>query len=302
VAARGVGVSHYISSGNEASTTFVDYLRYLGEDEETDAILAYAEGFRDGRALLTVARAVTERKPLILLKAGETDAGASAAMSHTAVLSGSDAVVDAVCRQAGIVRVRTIEDVVDAGVAFAGQPLPSGPRVAVLTAAGGYGVLIADAVVRAGLRLSELGEDTLRQLDSWLPSRWPRQNPVDKSGVVSAESDRRILEILAASEDVDAILTLGVPIGRAGTIREERVNEYVEFLRDARRLANAHAKPILTMPTWSLLLPDAAADLTQACRQAGVASYSSLGGLAVGLRSLALMAGRRDEQLANLSA
>jgi acyl-CoA synthetase (NDP forming) len=284
--ARGFGIRHYISSGNEADTTCVDYLEYLGGDDETDVILAYVEGFRDGRRLLAVARDVSLRKPIVLLKAGESEAGARAAMSHTAVLSGSDAVVDAVCRQTGIVRVRSIEEAVDVGVAFAGQPLPRGARIGVLTAAGGYGVMFADACSRAGLDVANLDEVTLQRLDELLPDRWPRRNPVDKSGKVGPGTDLPILAALLSSPNIDAVVSLGVPIGVAAESMPQRLEAYRGFLLDARELAQRHGKPILSVPTWSLLKPDMAADMTEVSRHAGVASYPTLSGAAAALAAL----------------
>ncbi|MFC2006699.1 acetate--CoA ligase family protein [Chloroflexota bacterium] len=139
IMSRGLGISHYISSGNEADLHHEDYLEYLGEDETTRVILSYVEGFRDGRRFLEVSRKVAKKKPIVMLKSGDTLAGAMAAKSHTASLAGSDSVANAAFRQAGIIRVTHLDEIVDIGSVFISQPLPKGNSIAILTGGGGWG-------------------------------------------------------------------------------------------------------------------------------------------------------------------
>ena len=141
----GFGCSCFVSSGNEADLHCEDYFDYLAEDPDTKVILSYIEGFRDGKRFFETAKRVTKKKPLIMLKAGGTTAGAKAAKSHTAALSGSDSAFDGACWQNGVIRAKSIDDLCNIGVGLMGQPLPQGKRVAILTGGGGWGVLAADA-------------------------------------------------------------------------------------------------------------------------------------------------------------
>ncbi|MBE0481809.1 MAG: CoA-binding protein, partial [Dehalococcoidia bacterium] len=152
----GLGFSKYVSSGNEADLHFEDYLEYLGEDEQTRIILGYVEGIREGDRFLEVASRVTRKKPVVIMKVGRSKGGARAASSHTAALSGADEVCDAAFRQAGVIRVEEVHDLVDVANALLAQPLPGGNRVAVLTVGGGLGVIAADTLDKYGLELSEL--------------------------------------------------------------------------------------------------------------------------------------------------
>lgn len=207
---RGFGVSRFVSSGNEAVLHCEDYLAYLADDPRTRVILSYVEGFRDGRRFLEIAGAVSRKKPIVILKAGGTEAGARAAMSHTAALAGSDATFDAVCRQAGVVRARDMDDLVNMGVSFVRQPLPGGRRAGIITAGGGWGVLAADACVRAGLQVPTLPPETLSELDTFLPPWWNRGNPVDLVAGLQREHLWKGLECLLRCDAVDGIILLGI--------------------------------------------------------------------------------------------
>ncbi len=178
----GLGFSKFISSGNEASLRFEDYLEYLGNDRRTDVILGYVEGLRDGRRFLEVARSITRRKPVVIMKSGRTDAGSRAARSHSAALAGAEGVFDSALRQSGVIRAGTVEELVETATALLGQFLPRGRRVAVLSMGGGMAVTVADALRRQNLELPPLSADTVSKLDSVLSSRWSRSNPVDPAG------------------------------------------------------------------------------------------------------------------------
>jgi acetyltransferase len=141
----GLGFSKFISSGNEADLRFEDYLEYLGQDDETKVILGYIEGLREGKHFLRLAREINKKKPIVIMKVGRTESGARAARSHTAALSGSDEFSDAAFKQAGVIRVEEVGELVETALVLLGQPLPKGKRVAVLTVGGGLGVIAATA-------------------------------------------------------------------------------------------------------------------------------------------------------------
>ena len=167
----GIGMSKAISCGNSAQLEIADYLEYFGEDPDTQVSLAYLEGIADGRRFLDVARAHALRKPLVLVRGGVTGAGKRAASSHTGALASDDRIFAGVCRQAGIVRVETVEEAYDAAAAFATQPPPRGGRTLLFTVAGGWGVLSSDAYVQAGLDLIPLPNDLRRAIDGMVPTR-----------------------------------------------------------------------------------------------------------------------------------
>jgi len=205
----GIGFSRCISSGNEADLHCEDFLEFLGDDPETKVILAYIEGFRDGRRFFNIARRITKRKPIVMIKAGATPAGAQAAKSHTAALSGLDSACDAMCKQAGIIRVTNIDEMFNIGAALLYQPLPQGRRVGIITAGGGWGVLASDACAKAGLDVVHLADETITELDEFLPSWWSRSNPVDMVAGFQPGSLRNSIETLLRSSQIDGIIVLG---------------------------------------------------------------------------------------------
>ena len=178
----GLGFSKFVSAGNEADLHFEDYLEYLAEDDETKVILGYVEGFRDGRRFFELAREITRKKPIVIMKAGRTELGARAARSHTAALAGSDLVIDAVFKQSGVIRVEEISELIDVALALLGQPLPRGKKVGVVSMGGGLGVVAADAIKRQGLDLPPLSPSTMEKLNARMSSRWSHGNPVDPAG------------------------------------------------------------------------------------------------------------------------
>jgi len=213
----GLGFSKYVSSGNEADLHFEDYLEYLGQDDETKVILGYVEGFRESRRFVEVAREVAKKKPVVIMKVGRTECGARASCSHTAALSGSDDVADAALRQAGVIRVEELGELVEMAVILLGQPLPRGRKVAVLTVGGGLGVVAADALKRHGLDVPPLSPSTMDKLNSLLSARWSRGNPVDTSGDISYPCLAPLLE----DKNIDAVLIAGpvwAPVGFAALI------------------------------------------------------------------------------------
>jgi acetyltransferase len=257
----GVGFSKGISCGNSAQLELADYLEYFSEDPETSVSLVYLEGVGDGRRFLAVARAHCARKPLVVLRGGVTERGKSAASSHTGALASDDRIFSGACRQAGISRAETVEEAYEIAATFATQPLPAGRRTLVITAAGGWGVLTADACVAAGLELVPLPEDLRRAIDALVPARWSRGNPIDLAGGETRETIPEVLELAAAHPEVDAIVYLGIGIqaAQANVFKGgefypdhglDRIAEFHE--RQDRRYAQAaaeasrrHQKPVL---------------------------------------------------------
>jgi acyl-CoA synthetase (NDP forming) len=206
----GFGCAKCISSGNEADLHAEDYIRYLADDPQTKVILSYVEGFKDGSRFFEAAKEVTRKKPIVMLKTGETPAGAIAARSHTASLAGMDTVVDAMCQQSGIIRVRHLDELVDAGTAFLCHPLPRSRRVGIVTAGGGWGVLAADACAKLGLDVVKFPPETIDELNSFMPSWWSHGNPVDLVAGLFGEGVIRCIEVVLRSPVVDGVIFLGI--------------------------------------------------------------------------------------------
>ena len=206
----GFGCAKCISSGNEADLHAEDYIRYLADDPQTRVILNYVEGFKDGSRFFEAAKEVTRKKPIVMLKTGETPAGALAAKSHTASLAGLDTIVDAMCRQSGIVRVRHLDELVDGGTAFLCHPLPRGRRVGIVTAGGGWGVLCADACSKSGLDVVKFPPELIEELNGFMPPWWSHGNPVDMVAGIFGEGVMKCVEVVLRSPAVDGVIFLGI--------------------------------------------------------------------------------------------
>ncbi|MGR8919593.1 MAG: bifunctional acetate--CoA ligase family protein/GNAT family N-acetyltransferase, partial [Gammaproteobacteria bacterium] len=210
-APRGIGFSLMASLGDMADVDFGDMLDYLANDADTDAILLYIEAVTDARKFMSAARAAARSKPVVVVKAGRHAAAARAAASHTGALAGRDAVYDAAFRRAGMLRVRTLEELFDAAETLALGRRPSGERLAIMTNGGGVGVLATDALMDVGGTLAELDEATLAKLDGVLPSGWSRNNPVDIIGDAPPERFAAATRILLEASEADALLVLACP-------------------------------------------------------------------------------------------
>ena len=209
----GIAFSKYISTGNEANLLLEDYLEYLAEDDDTRVIAAYIEGLRDGRRFFRLAKEISSRKPIVVIKTGGTEESARAVRSHTGALAGSDAVYTAAFRQTGVIRVDDEEELCDVVFALLNCPLPRGNRIAILSMGGGPGALTAEVCEKEGLTISQLDSSTVTKLDTYLPSRWSRRNPVDMAGISASEYPVVANSLWALIEDrnVDAIF-LQAPI------------------------------------------------------------------------------------------
>ena len=269
----GVGISRAVSAGNAAAVTVADYLDYYADDDATAVGLAYVEGIADGRTLMTRLASVAQRKPLVLVKGGATEGGAQAAASHTGALAANDKVFDGFCRAAGITRTETVEEAFEAAATFATQPLPKGPNVVIMTTAGGWGVVTSDAITRDGqLKLMELPEDLKAQIDTKLPPRWSKGNPVDCAGGETRDTIPEVLEMIAVHPDVHAVIYLGIGIqsNQARLLREggfypdhgiDRIVAYHErqdqrFAEAADELSKRTGKPILTATELAVADPE----------------------------------------------
>src|SRR5438132_5343817 len=208
----GVGVSKAISTGNSAQTGMADYLTYFAADPETAVGLAYLEGVADGRAFLEAVRRLTAAKPLVLLKGGAAAAGQRAAASHTGSLATDARVFDGLSRQTGVLRAPSVQHASEWAASFATQPLPRGRRVIVCTTAGGWGVPAADACVAADFELIPLPEDIRAQVDTMVPSRWSRNNPIDLAGGETRDTIPEVLDLVCVHPEVDAVVFLGLGI------------------------------------------------------------------------------------------
>lgn len=208
-----VGFSAFVSTGSMLDVGWGDLIDYLGDDPATKAILLYMESVGDARSFLSAAREVALTKPIILIKAGRTSQAAKAAASHTGALTGSDAVLDAALRRAGVLRVKRISDLFYMAETLARQPRPAGPKLVIVTNAGGPGVLATDSLVELGGELAELSKETITALDGVLPAHWSRSNPVDILGDAPPERYAKALEIVAKDPAADGILVSLSPQG-----------------------------------------------------------------------------------------
>lgn len=210
-ARRGIGVSHFVSVGNKADVSGNDLLQFWEQDPDTDVILLYLESFGNPRKFARLARRIARTKPIVAVKSGRSAPGRRAASSHTAALASSDVAVDALFRQAGVVRVDTLEELFDAAELFAHQPLPAGRRVGIVGNAGGPGILAADACAGAGLDVPELSDATQLALRAFLPEGAAVRNPVDLIASASAAQYEQALRVVLADEHIDAVLVHFVP-------------------------------------------------------------------------------------------
>lgn len=297
----GVGISRAVSAGNAAAVSVADYLDHYADDDETAVGLAYLEGIVDGRGLMGRLADVAARKPLVLLKGGATEGGARAAASHTGALAADDKVFHGACRAAGITRAWSVEEAFEAAATFATQPLPAGPNVVVLTTAGGWGVVTADAITRhPDLELLALPDDLRTAIDAKLPPRWSRNNPVDCAGGETRETIPEVMELIASHPDVHAVVYIGIGIqsNQARLMREgrfypdhglERIVAYHErqdarFAEAAAELSDATGKPILVATELAVADPDNSGPATvratgRLCYPSGDRAVTALGHL-----------------------
>jgi acetyl coenzyme A synthetase (ADP forming)-like protein len=235
-AANALGFASFVSLGNKGDLNETDFLEAWRQDPETDVIIAYLEGIVEGPRFMQVARELTQEKPLIVVKSGTTSAGSRAVSSHTGTLAGSDAAYDAAFKQSGVLRAHSVSELFAFSTAFAYQPLPEGRQVAIITNAGGPGIMATDACEKRGLQLATLSPETVSFLQEHLPAAANFYNPVDVLG--DARADRYRLALRAALDDpeVDAIIFLLTP---------QAMTEIEETARAVVELAQGYDKPVL---------------------------------------------------------
>ncbi len=208
---EGTGLSAFVSVGSMVDVGWGDLIRYFGDDPGTDSIVLYMESVGDATTFLAAAREVAVRKPMVVIKVGRTAAAARAAASHTGAMTGSDAVFEAAMRQAGVLRVETIEELFDMAEVLAKQPLPRGPRLGIVTNAGGPGALAVDALVARGGEVAVLSPETLARLDGVLPPHWSHGDPVDVLGDADAARFSQAVQWVAEDDGVDGVLVVLTP-------------------------------------------------------------------------------------------
>ena len=208
-----IGFSNFVSVGSMIDVNFGDLIDYFGTDPHTSSILMYIEGIKDARKFMSAARHFARTKPIIVIKSGKFTASAEAAASHTGSLTGEDVMYDAAFKRAGMVRVDEIGEIFNAAEVLDMQPLPLGPRLTIVTNAGGPGVMAADTLIAQGGQLAELSPTTLEKLDKLLPAFWSHGNPIDILGDAKAERYKKVLQICLQDENTDGLLIIYTPQG-----------------------------------------------------------------------------------------
>jgi len=233
----GIGISQFASMGNKADISGNDLLEYWETDPNTRVILLYLESLGNATRFMQIAKRVSRKKPILVVKSGRTEAGARAATSHTGALAGMDIAADALFGQAGVVRTDTVEELFDLAVLLANQPIPAGGRLAILTNAGGPGIMASDAAESHGLDVVRLLPATIEALRAFLPAEASVVNPVDMLASASAECYEKAARLLVHDENVDAVLVLFVPA---------MVTEATAVAESIRRAGAGTTTPILT--------------------------------------------------------
>jgi acetyl coenzyme A synthetase (ADP forming)-like protein len=245
-----LGISTFASIGNKADVSTNDLLEYWETDPKTDVILLYVESFGNPRRFGQIARRVGRRKPIAVVKSGRSRSGARAASSHTGALAASDTAVEALFRDAGVIRTDTVEELFHVGALLAHQPLPKGPRVAILTNAGGPGILAADACEARGLTLATLSNPTIAGLASFLPQAASIGNPVDMLATAPAEHYEKALPLLLNDPGVDSVLVIFIP---------PLVTQADDVARAIKTAARGSSKPVLANFFGAAGVPEALA-------------------------------------------
>jgi len=234
---QNVGFSYFVCIGSMLDVGFNDLIDFYGQDSSTSSIIIYMESLANARKFLSAARAFARTKPIIVLKAGRSFEGAQAAAFHTGTLAGNDAVFDAAFKRAGVIRVRTVEELFNCAQTLAMQPRPSGNRLAIVTNAGGPGVIATDYLIEKGGILAHLKDETMGKLNKVLPNAWSYRNPVDIKGDADDERYRLATEICMYDPGVDGLLVLLTP---------QAMTNAAEVARSLVSMPARHGKTLLT--------------------------------------------------------
>jgi acetyltransferase len=235
-----IGFSNFVSVGSMIDVDFGDLIDYFGTDPKTRSILMYIEGLTEARKFISAARHFARTKPIIVVKAGKYGESARAAASHTGSLTGEDIVYDAAFKRAGIVRVEEIADLFNSAEVLGKQPLPGGPNLAIVTNAGGPGVMATDALITRNGKLARLSQKTMETLNNILPHYWSRGNPIDILGDAKADRFKAVVETCLKDENVDGLLIIYTP--QAVAEPTETAKSIVELYKSE----SYHSKTILT--------------------------------------------------------
>ena len=257
---RGLGFRDVVSLGNKAVLDERDFIEAWGADPDTSVVLGYLEGVTDGRAFIDTVREVTDETPVVVVKSGRTEAGAHAAASHTGAIAGSESAYEVGLKQAGVVRAETVEELFDAAEALDGQPLPEGDSVAVVTNAGGPGVMATDAVGDSDLSLASFADETLDRFREALPEEANVYNPVDVIGDAPVERFGAALEIALADPNVDSVAVIACPVA---------VLTFEELAREIVEKQAAAGKPVAAC----FMGGDSVREATPVLNEAGVPAY-----------------------------
>jgi len=206
-----IGLSKFVSLGNKADISENDLLEDWADDDKTKVITVYMEGVKNGKDFLRISSKVSKKKPVVIIKAGNTNAGAKAVSSHTGTLAGSSKAYDAAFKQAGVIRAKTIKDLFNYAIALSNQPLPKGKRIAIITNAGGPGIMATDACEENNITMANLKSETIDKLKEFLPETASFYNPIDVLGDALADRYRKTLEVVIKDKNIDAILILLTP-------------------------------------------------------------------------------------------
>jgi len=255
-----VGFSHFVSVGNSLDVDFGDLIDYCGEDEHTRSIILYIESVSDARTFMTAARAFARHKPIIAFKAGRFPASAQAAASHTGAMASEDAVYDAAFQRAGIARVPDLGDVFDCAALIGRGRFPAGPRLGIVTNAGGPGVIATDALIAQQGELAALAPETLAKLDQDLPPAWSHGNPVDVLGDANSKRIEKAVAAVLADRGVDAVLVIVTP---------QAMTNPGATARSLAKLAGESRKPLLAAWLGGRAMREGLAVLAEA----GIAAY-----------------------------
>jgi len=230
---QGIGFRYFVSIGSMLDVDFGDLINYVGSDPDVSSIVLYIESLTNVRKFMGAARAVSRVKPIVILKAGRSGAGARAASSHTGVLAGEDTIYDAAFKRAGVVSVNTIEGLFDCAELMAKSPLPSGPGLAIITNGGGPGVMATDALSDYNMEPVSLAPETTKKLDDLLPSHWSMGNPIDILGDASPQRWRQTMEVCLSAPEINALLIIFVPQALSNALLAAEA--ILEILSDSAR-------------------------------------------------------------------
>jgi len=261
-----IGFSNFVSIGSMIDVDFGDLIDYFGTDPNTSSILMYIEGITNARKFMSAARHFARTKPIIVVKAGKYGESAKAAASHTGSLTGEDMIYDAAFKRAGIVRVEEIADLFNIAEVLGMQTIPKGPNLAIITNAGGPGIMATDALISRGGKLAKLSPKTMDKLDSILPYYWSKGNPIDILGDAQDDRYNSVFQVCLDDENIDGLLIIHTPTGR-----ENPVEIAKRIVEQCRLKYTNFSKPILT----SFMGYEQVEEANQILKQNGIPTYST---------------------------